>query len=463
MKNQKRKTTKLMKWIIAMGLTLTFNFAVFAQETVKFNTITDAITCMEVNREAVKHLIIEGKIDGEDFSPEKGGEWLLFLTLEETFPNIEEVTILTDQDIPDVYKHMDVIAGWDVLIYERGLFSYLPNMSGHEDIPFDYWRESAEWIKRFSAPNVKRVGSNALWLCDSLIEVSFPSAVEIGREACQLRNFGPGLTSIHLPEAVIIEWGAFIGNNNLSYGYFPKVTTLLGGLGGNFTSIYIPNVTTLGNAALGGNRFTSIDIPKVTRMSWNALRGNIYLTSIYLPIVDSIGAEAFASCVSLTSVTLGTELKEPSKTYGRSMFNYVPTYNADLILGENVVSPKPDLTNRIWNYGIYFPNERQDYYWKSITIKYIGIEEVVKNATVDISPNPATDYFTLDFELKKNCNMEIILCDILGKEILTIHNGFAEAGLFSKTVDIEHLNSGVYYIKILIDGKYATVEKIVIN
>ena len=35
MKNKrKRKTTKLMKWIIAMGLTLTFNFAVFAQNTV---------------------------------------------------------------------------------------------------------------------------------------------------------------------------------------------------------------------------------------------------------------------------------------------------------------------------------------------------------------------------------------------------------------------------------------------
>jgi len=34
MKNNKKITTKLMKWIIAMWLTLTFNFAVFAQNTV---------------------------------------------------------------------------------------------------------------------------------------------------------------------------------------------------------------------------------------------------------------------------------------------------------------------------------------------------------------------------------------------------------------------------------------------
>ena len=83
--------------------------------------------------------------------------------------------------------------------------------------------------------------------------------------------------------------------------------------------------------------------------------------------------------------------------------------------------------------------------------------------TVNIFPNPTSDYFTVNFELEKASNLEIILCDVLGREITELYNDFAEAGFFTKTINTEHLNKGVYFIKVLIDGKYATLEKIVVN
>ena len=57
--------------------------------------------------------------------------------------------------------------------------------------------------------------------------------------------------------------------------------------------------------------------------------------------------------------------------------------------------------------------------------------------------------------------MQISLLDLTGKEILEIHNDLVE-GIFSKTVNTEHFAKGVYFLKILVDGKY-TIAKIVVN
>jgi len=93
-----------------------------------------------------------------------------------------------------------------------------------------------------------------------------------------------------------------------------------------------------------------------------------------------------------------------------------------------------------------------------------SIKELIRLLlTVNIFPNPTSNYFTVNFELEKASNMEIILFDVLGKEIENVYNDFAEVGFFTKTINTEHLNKGVYFIKILIDGKYATLEKIVVN
>ena len=85
-----------------------------------------------------------------------------------------------------------------------------------------------------------------------------------------------------------------------------------------------------------------------------------------------------------------------------------------------------------------------------------------KNHTVSIFPNPTTENATVSFELEKSCNMKIVLCDILGIELSNVYDGFANEGLFTETINSEHLPKGVYFLKIIINGNY-TVEKIVIN
>ena len=100
----------------------------------------------------------------------------------------------------------------------------------------------------------------------------------------------------------------------------------------------------------------------------------------------------------------------------------------------------------------------------TITYKQkVSIDEAIKNLTVSIFPNPTVSDFTVSFELlEKSCNLQISLCDILGKELLEVYNDFVSAGNFTRTVNTENLAKGIYFLKILIDGN-STVEKIVIG
>jgi len=82
--------------------------------------------------------------------------------------------------------------------------------------------------------------------------------------------------------------------------------------------------------------------------------------------------------------------------------------------------------------------------------------------TVNIFPNPTSDYFNVNFELEKASNIRIALMDLTGKEVFEIHNDFTNEGVFTKTVNTENLVKGIYYLQVFIDEKY-TVEKIAVN
>ena len=91
-----------------------------------------------------------------------------------------------------------------------------------------------------------------------------------------------------------------------------------------------------------------------------------------------------------------------------------------------------------------------------------SIEDVIKNSTVSILPNPTNADFTVSFDVIKPSNMKIVLTDLSGREILDIYNGFVVDGLFAKTIKTANLARGVYFVKILIDENYIT-EKIILE
>jgi hypothetical protein len=87
-----QKTTIFILTIIFSSLNL------FSYELVR-PTITEALTDTTIDRAAVTKLTITDSIKGDDYSPDS--EWSLFKELDKYFINLEDVQILTPQNIPD--------------------------------------------------------------------------------------------------------------------------------------------------------------------------------------------------------------------------------------------------------------------------------------------------------------------------------------------------------------------------
>jgi len=84
---------------------------------------------------------------------------------------------------------------------------------------------------------------------------------------------------------------------------------------------------------------------------------------------------------------------------------------------------------------------------------YLGIEETIsltenKELILDIFPNPASDYIELRCDLPKNTQIQGELLDSKGKVIDRISNQNFKSGLNSVKLDVEHLSSGTYFIRL---------------
>ena len=328
----------------------------------------------------------------------EGSHWREFRTLDQTFPNIHSVEIWTDQNIPDNHLVSDSCA---LYLFSKFLFEWDDN-----GVPINY---ASLWLKHFSAPNVRIVGGAAFIGCKNLLSVNFPVAEKLagGGSGGGVFAWCESLEEINLPKTKLIGNGSFHKNINLK-----------------------------------SCNFSQLEI-----VEWGI----------------------FIGCTNLTTVTIGTAFEEETSVYlGRAVFggmhqsvSPILTPNIDLTLGEYVL-PKPDTVFNIWQGTNDAPQYYQDYIWKSINIQKVGINEIIKNATVNIYPNPASSNATVSFELEKPCYLELNLYDLTGKQIKEVFSGFAAEGLFTQTVKLSQLSAGVYYLKIT-DGKFSTMEKIILN
>jgi len=158
------------------------NFAIFADTLTVYN-LAEALN-YSGDKNAITALVVQGPIEGNDYSPES--QWSKFRTLDSIFPNISEVTILTDQDIPDFDWNWD----WD----------------GYGGLFLKAFDNGSLFLKKFSAPNTKKVGVYSFGFCYNLTSVNLESTITLEIAAFQSCK---SLTSIYLPVIQKIGDGAF--------------------------------------------------------------------------------------------------------------------------------------------------------------------------------------------------------------------------------------------------------------
>jgi PKD repeat protein len=200
-----------------------------------------------------------------------------------------------------------------------------------------------------------------------------------------------------------------------------------------------------------------------TTYSWNpgGLTGNNVVVTITAPITYTVVATNFAGCTRADSVTIALAVTvNPNFGYtmtnqtvafsdsstgaiswtwlfgdGNASFNQNPiytysaagTYNVTLIVTNGVCSP--------------------DTIVKTIVISATGLDEINASANLSLQPNPPTEQSVLTFRSEEK-SAELALINAMGQSVITKAITPAAAGVYSETLDISALPSGIYMVRI---------------
>ncbi|MBP9096438.1 MAG: T9SS type A sorting domain-containing protein [Ignavibacteria bacterium] len=77
-------------------------------------------------------------------------------------------------------------------------------------------------------------------------------------------------------------------------------------------------------------------------------------------------------------------------------------------------------------------------------------------------PNPFNPVTVISFQLPSDQNVLLKIYDVNGKEVMTLINGFKEAGIHEVKFDGNNLSSGVYYYQIK-SGDFKATKKMILT
>jgi hypothetical protein len=78
-----------------------------------------------------------------------------------------------------------------------------------------------------------------------------------------------------------------------------------------------------------------------------------------------------------------------------------------------------------------------------------------------IYPNPANQLSLVSYVLSENSLVKISICDALGKEVKLVANEKQHAGEHQENLNTEQLQSGVYFVKMIVNMEQLTKKLIV--
>mgnify|MGYP002514777346 CR=1 FL=1 len=277
-------------------------------------------------------------------------------------------------------------------------------------------------------------------------------------------GFSPcsSLTSVTIPNSVTsIGERAFSGCSSLTSVNIPNSVTSIGNFAfkncSSLTSVNIPNsVTSIEYGVFSGcSSLTSVNIPNsIASIGDYAFKNCSSLTSITIPnSVTSIGESAFEDCSSLTSVTFGESLAEiGERAFATASFlQNITCLGTNPPILYNNSFPYPNIATVTVPCGSLEAYSAPTSYWNMLFTDRIeedcsGIEQA-EAESISFFPNPTKSEITFSQAIEK---VEVI--DLTGKAILTFTN--------AKTINIESLPAGAYYLRLTNNDK-AIIQKVI--
>jgi hypothetical protein len=95
----------------------------------------------------------------------------------------------------------------------------------------------------------------------------------------------------------------------------------------------------------------------------------------------------------------------------------------------------------------------------------VGINDLIaKEHHIKVFPNPASNYVTIEYNLQSNSLVKIELFDVLGKLVKSILPATQQSiDTYKTTWQLDEFRSGLYFIKMTINGSESTIKLSISN
>jgi len=124
-------------------------------------------------------------------------------------------------------------------------------------------------------------------------------------------------------------------------------------------------------------------------------------------------------------------------------------------------NPSVTATDSIFN-NLNYVADSAKIYIDNVT----GIESAIKhitNSTIYVYPNPFSNNFNISVEIEKSSNVTIELYNFIGEKIQSVENNFLQNGKHDYYVKLNENATGIYLLKVTVDGKTQSSKLIKIN
>jgi len=89
-----------------------------------------------------------------------------------------------------------------------------------------------------------------------------------------------------------------------------------------------------------------------------------------------------------------------------------------------------------------------------------GVNAPSKNTVSNTYPNPATDYFNIDYTFEESQNAEIQIMNVLGSIVKTEK---LSTSANHARIDVSNLKPGSYFYSVIVDGQRVSSKKLIIK
>lgn len=93
---------------------------------------------------------------------------------------------------------------------------------------------------------------------------------------------------------------------------------------------------------------------------------------------------------------------------------------------------------------------------------YVGLEDLAVTNSYNFYPNPADKALNLEFDLGSDSEVAVKVLDLTGREVLSLDAEKLSNGFHKKSLSVEGLSQGSYFIELNIDGE-VSVEKLMVK